>query len=750
MKLEAVNRVPQLPGGDPSPDDGAELGALLDIFLENRRMIALVTAVCLALGGLYALLRPRVYEGNLLIQVENSIDSAANSLLGSVSSLFDVKSTADAEIELIRSRLVVTRAVDSTRLFIYAKPHYVPLIGRRIAAFNKGLSEPGLFGWGGFCWGSESIEIDTFDVPTDDEADKFRITLLDQNRYRLSGADLAQPVIGRIGELLSFSTVDGPARLQVRGITGRPGAAFDVIRYSRLQTIDDLQDRMKITELGKQSGVISVVWQNKDPALVSEVMNAVGREYVQQNIGRKSEEAERSIAFLNSQLPVMKRDLELAEDRFNAMRNKLGTVNLGDEAGLMLQQSVDIDTQLIGLKQRREELMSRFGPSHPAMVALNDQIQSLNSQLGALDTKIRSRPMVEQSILRLTRDVQVSQGLYVAMLNNVQQLKLLKAGKVGTVRLVDTAVVPDEPVKPKAWIDLAVSLVLGLSLGGGCAFLRSTMFGGVTNPDELEQRTGLSVYSVVPHSARQTALQRKLRTNKSDTLVLSNVEPRDPSVESLRSLRTAMQFAMLDAVSNVVVISGPTPGVGKSFVSSNLAAVLANAGSKVLLIDADMRKGHLHYYFGIDRESGFSELLAGQRQIGDVRHSQVLPNLDFIATGTLPPNPNELLLTTRLPALLAEFSRDYDVVVIDTPPVLATADTGVLAQHAGAVFLVAKAGMTNVAEIRESSKRLAQAGTVPKGVVFNGLKAHLGKYGYGAKYGVYRYSAYEYVESETA
>ncbi|WP_260437222.1 polysaccharide biosynthesis tyrosine autokinase [Burkholderia sp. Bp9012] len=750
MKIDAVNRMPNRPVGDELPDDGAELGALLDIFLENRRMIAVVTAVCVALGGLYALLRPRVYEGNLLIQVENSIDSAANSLLGSVSSLFDVKSTADAEIELIRSRLVVTRAVDSTRLFIYAKPHYVPLIGRRIATFNKGLSDPGLFGWGGFCWGNESIEIDSFDVPTEEEGDKFRITLLDQSRYRLSGADISVPVIGRIGQLLTFSTADGTARLKVNAINARPGAAFDVIRYSRLQTIDDLQDRMKITELGKQSGVINVVWQNKDPVLVSEVMNAIGREYVQQNVGRKSEEAERSLAFLNSQLPVMKRDLELAEDRFNAMRNKLGTVNLGDEAGLMLQQSVDIDTQLIGLKQRREELMSRFGPSHPAMVALNDQIRSLNTQLGEIDTKVRSRPMVEQSILRLTRDVQVSQGLYVAMLNNIQQLKLLKAGKVGTVRLIDTAVVPDEPVKPKAWIDLAVSLVLGLSLGGGCAFLRSTMFGGVSNPDELEQRTGLSVYSVVPYSARQAVLQRKLRANKSDTLVLSSVEPRDPSVESLRSLRTAMQFAMMDTASNVVVISGPTPGVGKSFVSSNLAAVLANAGTRVLLIDADMRKGHLHYYFGVERECGFSELLAGQRQVDEVRHAQVLPNLDFIATGTLPPNPNELLLTPRLPTLLAEFSRHYDIVVIDTPPVLATADTGVLAQHAGALFLVAKAGMTNAAEIRESSKRLTQTGVVPKGIVFNGLKVHLGKYGYGAKYGVYRYSAYEYVDSEKA
>jgi tyrosine-protein kinase Etk/Wzc len=747
MKLEAVNHLPQIPSGDHQLDDGAELSTILDILLENRKLIAIVTAVCLALGGLYALLRPRVYEGSLLIQVEDSVDSAANSLLGSVSSLFDVKSTADAEIELIRSRLVVTRAVDSTKLFIYAKPHYIPLIGRRIAAFNKALSDPGIFGWGGFCWGSESIDIGQFDVPEEDEADKFRITLLGNGRYRLSGTDLDEPIIGDVGKLLSFSTSDGPAQLLVHAIDARPGAAFDLIRYSRLQTISDLQDKMKITELGKQSGVISVLWQNKDAELASRVMNAVGREYIKQNIDRKSEEAERSLAFLNSQLPSMKQDLEQAENRFNAARVKLGTVNLGDEAGLMLQQSVDIDTQLIGLKQKREELVSRFGPSHPAMVALNDQINSLSAQLGEIDDRVHSRPLVEQSILRLTRDVQVNQALYIEMLNNIQQLKLLKAGKVGTVRLVDTAVIPDEPVKPKAWIDLAVSLFLGLSLGCGCAYLRSTLFGGVSDPSELELRTGLSVYSVIPYSARQVALQRQLDENRSDVLALANVSPRDPAVESLRSLRTALQFAMLDASSNIVVFSGPNPGVGKSFVAANFAAVLASSGRRVLIVDGDLRKGYLHQYFGFKRESGLSDLLVNSKAIDDVVHAGVVANLDFISTGTLPPNPNELLLTPRLPELIADFGKRYDIVLFDTPPILVAADASVVAPCAGAVFLVTMAGATNVAEVREAAKRLAQAGVVPKGLIFNGVKAHLGKYGYGAKYGVYRYAAYEYTDA---
>ncbi|MFM0352661.1 polysaccharide biosynthesis tyrosine autokinase [Paraburkholderia nemoris] len=746
MKFDAMNPLPQIPPGARGPEDELELGSILDVVLENRWMIIVITVVCLAIGVLYATLRPRVYEGDLVIQVEDSVGSAANSLLGDVSSLFDVKSTADAEMELVRSRLVVTRAVDSTRLFIFAKPHYFPLIGRRIAARNKDLSNPGLLGLGGFCWGTEAIIVEQFDVPANDEGDKFRITVLHDGQYRLSGTDLDAPILGKVGEPLSFQTDEGTAHLVVSSVVGKPGSVFDLIRYSRLETIQDLQEKMKIEERGKQSGIVGVTWQDKDPALVARVMNAVGREYVKQNIDRKSEEAERSLEFLSGQLPLMKANLEQAEDRFNQARNKLGTVNLGDEAGLILQQSVDIDTQLIGLKQKREELMTRFGPSHPALLALNDQITSLTAQRGVIENQVKGRPQVEQSILRLTRDVQVSQALYVAMLNNIQQLKLLKAGKVGTVRLVDTAVVPEEPVKPMPWIDVAVSLVLGLTLSGAFAFVRATLFRGVSDPAELEQRTGLSVYSMIPLSPRQEELHRKLRRNDSAVLALSLVSPQDPAVESLRSLRTAMQFAMLDTPSNIVVITGPTPGVGKSFVTVNFAAVLATAGLKVLLIDADLRKGYLHQYFGLKRENGFSNLLSGDLNVSEAMRVNVATNLDFIPTGLLPPNPNELLLSVRLPELLKAFRDAYDVVLIDTPPTLVAADTGVISQHAAAVFLVAMAGVTNVAEMNESVKRLAQGGVAPKGIIFNGIKAHLGKYGYGAKYGGYRYAAYSYAE----
>jgi tyrosine-protein kinase Etk/Wzc len=226
--------------------------------------------------------------------------------------------------------------------------------------------------------------------------------------------------------------------------------------------------------------------------------------------------------------------------------------------------------------------------------------------------------------------------------------------------------------------------------------------------------------------------------------VLAADSPRDPSIESLRSLRTALQFAMVNARNNVVLLTGPAPGVGKSFVSVNFAAVLAAGGKRVLLIDGDLRKGHLHQSFGQERGFGLSELVSGLSTLDQVLRRDLVPQLDFVSTGTLPKNPAELLLGERVASCLDELSKQYDVVLIDTAPVLAAADAGILAPNAGTVFLVARAAVTKAGEIAEAIKRLSQNGVDANGVLFNGLNLAHARYGYGSKYGSYRYSAYEY------
>ena len=235
--------------------------------------------------------------------------------------------------------------------------------------------------------------------------------------------------------------------------------------------------------------------------------------------------------------------------------------------------------------------------------------------------------------------------------------------------------------------------------------------------------------------------------------LLANLHPEDPGIESLRSLRTALQFAMLDAPNNIVLITGGTPGIGKSFASVNFAAVLGAGGKRVLLIDADMRKGHIHKSFGLKRGLGLSELIAGSQTLAQVIHKDVSPQIDLITTGTLPPNPAELLMSPTTVALLQTLSGQYDIVLIDTPPVLAVSDTQVIAPQAGTVFLVARAEVSTLGELQESAKRLKHAGVTVRGVIFNDVNTARRRYGYGYgngygsygyKYSRYRYTQYQY------
>ncbi|WP_247350416.1 polysaccharide biosynthesis tyrosine autokinase [Ralstonia pseudosolanacearum] len=732
-----------------APESELDLVRYLDVLVANRWLIAGIAAVVMLLGATYAFLARPVYEADVLVQVEDNPNSA-KSLLGDVSSLFDVKTDANAEIEILRSRMVVGKAVDNLHLYITAKPHYFPLIGAWVASRAKQLSEPGLFGLGGYTWGTELIDVDGFDVPEALEGQPFKLTALGNGRYRLENKSLDTPIEGVVGEPLEAKQSVGTIQLLVNTLAAKAGAAFELQRDSRLKTLEMLQDKLKISEKGKQSGIIGASLEGKNPALTAAIMNQIATEYVAQNIKRKAEEAERSLVFLDGLLPQLKLQLERAEMKYNEMRNLRGTFDLSEEGKAFLQESVTTETSLQELKQKRAELLTRFTASHPGVQAIDQQIAVMNGKVGAMTRRLKSLPNIEQDTVRLMRDVQVDNDLYVSLLNDMQQLKLVKAGKVGNVRLVDGAAVPEEPVKPKKLTVTALAGVLGVVLGVVAAFVRNTLFGGITDPQDIEEHTGLSVYATVPLSDVQIDLSSQLTTHKRGQYLLARRVPDDPSIESLRSLRTALQFAMQDSGNNLVVLTGPTPGVGKSFVSANLAAVIATGGKRVLLVDADMRKGYLHQYFGKDRKPGLLDLLAGDRSIEQVVHREVVPGLDFIATGLFPHNPSELLLNPRMVELMDTFRAQYDLVLIDTPPVLAVTDTAILAARAGTVLMVTRFERSTLGEIRETIKQLQHANVEVRGVVFNALAPNTYRYGYGSRYGRYRYVQYGYTSKPSA
>ena len=726
-------------------DDEINLAEYIDILVDRKWLVAGVTALGLALGVAYALLATPIYQSNLLIQVEDTAPDAKG-FLGDATSLFEVKTPATGEIQILRSRMVLGNAVDATRLYIDAKPRYLPIVGEWLARRSHDLSTPGFLGLDGYVTGREDIEVERLHVPPELEDGKpFTVTALGENRYQLDHEDLRQPLTGTVGQPLEFAgdADTGPISMMVSQLDGRPGAQFRVSRASRLATIEDLQKRLQLGEQGKQSNVITVSLEDSDRARLTTTLNAIGAAYVRQNVERKAAEAEKTISFLDSQLPEFRKQVEASEDLYTRFRNKNGTIALDEEAKGVLGQTVELQTKLLEAQQERRALAAKFTDINPRVKIVDGQIAAINREIGALNNRVSKLPTIEQDALRLERDVRVNNELYKSLLNSSLQLRLVKEGKVGNVRLLDRAVPSKIPVKPQKPLVAALGLVLGLLAGVALAIVRSLFMGGIRNPQEIEAHTGLNVYSVVPFTPEQLAIEQRISAKTPGMQLLAISNPESPPIESLRSLRIALQFAALESGNNRVMITGATPGVGKSFISANFAAIMAVAGKRVVLVDADMRKGHIHQQFGTQRENGLSELLAGMIGTDQAIRRGLVPNLDLITTGKLPLNAADMMMSETFAKLLDTLSAQYDLVIIDTPPVLVAADAAAASVLAGVVLLVARADQTQLGELNESAKRLTQVGKPASGVIFNAMdmtRRHYGSY----KYGGYRYTEYKY------
>jgi tyrosine-protein kinase Etk/Wzc len=728
---------PLLAGPMRPQNEELGLASYFDILWENRWLILGIAFVVTLIGAGYAFLAKPVYQADMLIHVEEEGQKESKNIVGDMSSLFDVKTYASSEMELVQSRMVVSRAIDNLRLYIHTSPRYFPVIGSWIAKHSKGLSTPGLFGYGGYAWGRENVDVAVFNVPEALLNREFVLTAENGGQYRVVQKDEGIEFKGKVGSPTTFETPKGTIELTVDGIEGKPGTEFLMSRASRLATIEGVQGSMKaVEEGGLKSGVIAVTLQGTNPHTVNAVLTEIGKEYMKQNAARKTEEAEKSLAYLNKQLPELKQQVEAAEAKYNAFRNANGTVDLGEESKLSLQQEATAKLTKMTLQQKRLELMTRFTPEHPLVQAVDSQLKAINAEIARTAEHIKTLPLLEQNLLRLSRDVKVNTDLYTALLNSAQQLRLITVGKVSNVRMVDMPMLPEHPIKPNRPVIVALSVLAGLFIGVVFAFFRRSLYGAVDAPEQIEKLVGVPVYATIPHSKKQKELYTQVNAKHQKVPLLANVSSTDAAIESLRSFRAALQFSLPHHKNNIVLITGATPGMGKSFVSANLAAIMAASGKKVLLIDSDLRNGLLHLYFGFGRQDGLSDAIAGARRMEQVVHHGVIENMDFISTGTLPPNPSELLLRPSFGAMLQQFSANYDLVLIDAPPILAVADTLIIGAHAGAIYITTRAGVTTPGEIHESMKRLGQAGLAAKGVLFNDLKSRPGRYGYGYGYGI--------------
>ncbi|QEY70409.1 polysaccharide biosynthesis tyrosine autokinase [Pseudomonas denitrificans (nom. rej.)] len=739
---------PQAPVLQASQDDDEiDLLALFGTLLDRKWMIASITAGFMVMGVAYALLAPPVYRASATLQVEQKKPGIPG--LSDMSDLLGAQSQAVTEIQLLTSRSVIGKAVDSLKLDIDVQPSLFPVFGnflhRHYSPEHPGDIAPALLGMSRFAWGGESLKIFQLDVP--DVLLEKQLTLIagENGRYSLFDDDNNLLVKGTVGQPAEQNGV----KVQVETLAANPGTRFKVTRERRLSAILDYQQNLNVSETGKESGILTLALDDEQPEQALAVLDAISQQYVLQNVERASAEAASSLEFLRGQLPEVRKDLEQSENALSGYQSRAKSADISLETKALLDQIVALDTSISQLKLQQAEMDHKFTHQHPAYQALMRQIGELTSKQAGLSKRVEALPETQQDLLRLTRDVQVSTAIYTQMLNKAQELDVMRAGAVGNVRIIDPADVDTtKPVKPKKPLIVAIATLLGLFFAIALVLLRKAMNRGIETPEAIEQ-LGLPVYASIPYSALQKAEEdRRNKCNKGSfqpAPLLATSHPTDLAVESLRSLRTSLHFAMLESGDNRLMISGPSPSVGKSFVSANLAAVIAQTGQRVLLVDVDMRKGYLHKILNAREQSGLSDLLIRRCGFDSAIQATSVQNLSFISRGQIPPNPSELLMHPNFTDMLERASAEFDLVILDTPPLLAVTDAAIVGRQAGTSLIVTRFAKNAQREIELTIRRFEQNGIELKGAIFNGVERRAADY-YGA--GAYAYQ-YEYVSDKS-
>ncbi|WP_279144024.1 polysaccharide biosynthesis tyrosine autokinase [Photobacterium phosphoreum] len=718
----SIAQTPQ-PNTSPGTDE-VDIGKLFGILIDNRWMIIITTFIFAVVGIGYALLATPIYKADALIQIEAK-SSGMPALGGDMADMFGGgESSATTETEIIKSRMVLGETVDKLNLTTVASPEYLPVVG-------KGLAR--LMGEQHF------INVSRFTVADGRELGGYQIvvTNAEQGQYQLNDSDGRKVLTGKMGEL---AQVNG-YQLFVTDLQAVKGAEFALSKISRLDAIQNLQRNLAVAEQGKQTGILQLSMTGENRADIKAIVDDISKNYFLQNVERNSAEAENSLVFLKQHLPEIKTQLTAAEDKLNTYRQQNESVDLSLEAKSALESMVGLESQLNQLTFKETDISQRFTKEHPAYISLMDKRKTLMKEQSRLNKRIETLPKTQRAILRLTRDVEVNQQIYVQLLNKVQELNIVKASTVGNVRILDAAQVYTNAVKPKKALIVVLATLLGGMLSVAIAFLRAALHRGVESPDEIEA-LGLPVYASIPLSDWQTDLEKKFKSKQQlqiNQALLAVANPADLSIEALRSLRTSLHFAMMEARNNIVMISGPSPGIGKSFIAANMAAVMAKGGQRVLVIDADMRKGRMERQMCVDSKPGLADYLSGQQTIEQVIKSPGVENLDFIARGVVPPNPSELLMHPRLKTLLDWASENYDLVLVDTPPILAVTDPAIVGAHAGTTMIVARFGLNPVKEIEVTKNRFEQNGIEVKGCILNAVVRKASST-YGGNYGYYNYS----------
>lgn len=686
-------------------DETIDFRALIYSLWENKLSMLIIMLVVSVLAMLYTWIKVPIYEANTIIQIKNKDQGNSYGALSQQLNLSSSNSSAAAQIALIRSRFILEPVVSELGLSVIAKRHYFPLLGRLLARSD------------------EHLTIKQLIVPTYLSTLKLRV--IDATHYQLLDKNNNPILKGEIGKLIT--NLNKSLTIEISEMYARPGTKFNITKNTSNQIVNDLIPKLHVEELSdatnSSTGILQITLKDTNPKQLVNVLNTIAKVTQEKDGQRKTLETAATLTFLKKQLPLAKKSLEDAETNLNIYRAKSGKLDIKLEIQQLLMQLGNTEKQITQTNLYKADLLQKFTEEHPIIMGVNDKIKQLEKQKRLFEQKVRTLPASDQIAVNYMRDIRVKNQIYLTLLNKIQELQVINAGTVSDVRILAPAVLPDGPLPKQGIVVFAASLVLGFILAMLFVLTRKAFFHTIDDPQWVEQQLGLNNFAIIPYSKQQTKMR-----NANQLEILAEKYPRDLSIEALRSLRTSFQITLATAINNIISIMGVSQSIGKSFVSVNFAFLLADTGKRVLLIDGDIRKGHLNDYFKLPRGPGLSEVIAGTSSLGEVIH-KATATLSFVPCGNYPFNPSELLSQDSFKNLMTKVSKEYDLVIIDTAPVLAVTDCVLIGVLAGINLLLLGSGTHQPNEIYLAVRQLSNAGINIAGTIFNTLKPTKSIYG---------------------
>ncbi|WP_429570948.1 polysaccharide biosynthesis tyrosine autokinase [Paraburkholderia sp. JPY419] len=732
---------------------------MLTLMRDHIWEIVVTTVVVLTLAVAYLLIATPIYSADVIVRVDPPEPNALGLALQNQELLPPPTPSSVTEMAVMESRSVLQPVIDQFRFDISVKPHKLPVLGDIAEKFaTPGQPSAPWLGLKSYAWGGERVQIAALDVPRELEEEKLTLTALDNGGFELHGPS---------GELLASGTVGMPVKqngvsMLVKELAARPGTKFEVIRWNELDAIKRFESLIKIGDKVKDSGLLQIQYRDKSPDKAAAVANALGQQYLASAVASRQSNDTQTLAFINGELPRLLADLRKAEEALKSFRSNSQSMQPTNEAQAYLQGGLDLDKQIATLQLQRTQMLERYTPQSRWVQNIDEQLAQLKEAKAKFSDHFNGMPASERESVDLIRAQKVAETVYLGMVQKAEQLQVRRASTTGGAHILDPAMRPHMPVMPQPILVLGGGLVLGLVSGVVLVFMRRHVMIGVTDPRYVERQMSVPVFGEILFSHQQVLLDRDATAGRKSlppatgrahpplqkslheiqldkgipNRILAARFPHDASVEALRSVRTAVTRDLAHARNNIVMVIGPTPSAGKSFVAANLAILHAEVGQRVVLIDADMRRGHLASLFNESNRGGLSEVLSERLPLRNALRSTRIDGLTFLSCGVRPENPAALLMKPRLKDVLERLSSQFDLVIIDTPPFLAVTDASIVANEAGASLLVLRSGMQSEDEIADTIRKVERAEGRIAGAVFNGipLRRSTKNYGYETNY----------------